>query len=272
MKTHATVLAAAALLTGAPALADKPARDADGCSDKIVTRMRGCGIYMCQSKDFFAEPMRTGKSSEEKPEGAYEEIVYFCDSKTTFIEISRNLEAGLKAAGYKVRYKFDGSNGSTVTAQKNDQWVKADCRTGEYVLKAIKVKQLEQVVEPTVDGWTQAIEQTGRVSIYGINFDTGQATLRAESEKVLEEVAQLLKKNLAWRVAIVGHTDNTGSAEINLPLSRQRAESVIGWLGAHGVGKDRLLPGGFGSLVPIADNGTDEGRAKNRRVDVIKLY
>ena len=71
---------------------------------------------------------------------------------------------------------------------------------------------------------------------------------------------------------VAGHTDNIGTDSLNIPLSQQRAEAVIAWLSAKGVDRWRLIPAGFGSRKPLADNGTDEGRAKNRRVDLVKIY
>lgn len=89
---------------------------------------------------------------------------------------------------------------------------------------------------------------------------------------MLGEVLVLLQKNATWRLAVAGHTDNVGAKAMNLTLSRQRAQSVVTWLTAHGIAADRLLPGGFGDLAPVAENTSEDGRAKNRRVDLIKLY
>ena len=105
-----------------------------------------------------------------------------------------------------------------------------------------------------------------------INFDTGKATIRPDSEKVLVEVATLFEKNPEWYVVVAGHTDDTGTDKVNVPLSRERAQAVINWLGAKGIDKQRLMPAGFGAKKPLADNTTEEGRAKNRRVDLVKLY
>jgi outer membrane protein OmpA-like peptidoglycan-associated protein len=89
---------------------------------------------------------------------------------------------------------------------------------------------------------------------------------------VLSEVAKMLQANASWAMLVAGHTDNVGRREMNLSLSRQRAESVIAWLAGHGIDKARLVPAGFGDTRPTADNSSDEGRQKNRRVDLVKLY
>ena len=122
------------------------------------------------------------------------------------------------------------------------------------------------------DGFAQQINQSGRVSVYGINFDTGKSTIRPDSEPALSEVAKLLKGNPEWAMVVAGHTDNVGAQATNLTLSRQRAQSVIAWLSTHGVEEARLVPAGFGNARPIADNTSEEGRQKNRRVDLVKVY
>jgi outer membrane protein OmpA-like peptidoglycan-associated protein len=222
--------------------------------------------------DYNAAEFRIKDQPNLKLEGAFEEIDYSCPPKTSRIEIIRNAEQALRAAGYAIRFQMDGANWAGVTGQNGPQWIYVQSRIGTYLMRAVKTKALEVAMEASADGWAKQIQQSGRVSIYGINFDTGKATIRPDSEKVLAEVAGMLQKNPAWRVAVVGHTDNVGAKELNLTLSRQRAQSVAAWLNGKSIAIDRLLPGGFGDLAPVADNSTEEGRAKNRRVDLIKLY
>jgi outer membrane protein OmpA-like peptidoglycan-associated protein len=252
-------------------------KDQPGCADsKVLTRMAGCHIYTCRASNYdtgeFLVKGPNNKDEYRKVEGAMESLEFHCAPETSMIEIIRNAEAALKAAGFTIRYQVDGSNWAGVTGQKGPQWVYVQSGRGSYTLKAIREKALEQQMQANADGWAKQIEQTGRASIYGINFDSGKATIRPDSEKVLAEVLALLKKNAAWRIAVAGHTDNVGGKDMNLALSRQRAQSVTSWLTAHGIGADRLLPGGFGDLAPVADNAAEDGRAKNRRVDLIKLY
>ena len=116
-----------------------------------------------------------------------------------------------------------------------------------------------------------AITKTGYCSIYGILFDTGKATIQPASEKCLNEMVKLLKNNPSWKLQIEGHTDNVGGKEGNMKLSQSRAEGVRGWLVSHGIESARLTAKGFGETKPVADNTTDDGRAKNRRVDLRKL-
>lgn len=103
-----------------------------------------------------------------------------------------------------------------------------------------------------------------------ILFETGKATLKPESMADIEAVADYMKKNPSVRFEVQGHCDNQGSDKINDPLSQQRAEAIVAELVKLGVDEWNLRAVGKGSHEPIADNSTDEGRAKNRRVEFIK--
>jgi lipid-binding SYLF domain-containing protein len=104
-----------------------------------------------------------------------------------------------------------------------------------------------------------------------INFATAQATIPGEAEPALSQVAQTLKDNPAWRVRIEGFTDNVGRPDTNAKLSEQRAEAVKTWLVGHGIDAARLATKGYGAARPIANNSTDEGRAQNRRVEIVRV-
>jgi outer membrane protein OmpA-like peptidoglycan-associated protein len=115
------------------------------------------------------------------------------------------------------------------------------------------------------------LEQAGRSEIYGIYFDFDSAQIRAESEPVLEEIAQALRNNPGWRLSIQGHTDNIGGDAHNQALSAHRAESVRKALvDRYAIAPDRLTTAGFGAAQPKAPNDTMEGRALNRRVELVK--
>lgn len=114
----------------------------------------------------------------------------------------------------------------------------------------------------------QSIAQTGTATIYGIHFDTGSSKLRADSMPALNAVLGLINGRPGSKWIMAGHTDNQGSDALNIPLSKARAASVVSWLTAHGITSDRLESQGFGSMRPVADNATANGRALNRRVEV----
>ena len=116
----------------------------------------------------------------------------------------------------------------------------------------------------------KAIAETGKFVTNNILFETGQAALKPESMAEIQKVAEYMKKNPQARFEVQGHTDNQGSDKINDPLSQQRAEAVVKALEGLGCDPFNMRAVGKGSHEPVADNKTDEGRAKNRRVEFIK--
>jgi len=109
------------------------------------------------------------------------------------------------------------------------------------------------------------------VPLYGVLFDFNKATLKPESDSVLGKVAALLKADASIKAEVEGHTDNVGGDDYNLKLSDARAASVRNWLVQHGIDAARLTSEGYGKSRPVADNATDSGRARNRRVELAKL-
>jgi len=266
-------IAASSLVASAqaPVPPDKP-----GCSEsKVVTRMPGCSITRCERKDFASAPMpRTKTEKTHQVEGELEHTIYRCPAGKSPLELGRNTEAALKNAGFDILYTDVYSGGARfyMTAQKAPYWVNLAVLSDAYDLTVVKEKQMEQVMKANAEGWADQVNQTGRVSVYGINFDTGKATIRPDSEPALNEVLKMLQANPPWAMVVAGHTDNVGTAEMNLTLSRQRAEAVIAWLTGRGIDKARLVPAGFGDTRPVAPNTDETGRGKNRRVDLVKLY
>ena len=114
------------------------------------------------------------------------------------------------------------------------------------------------------------LDENGKAILY-INFDTDKATLKSDGEKVVAEISKVLNQDENLRLSIEGHTDNTGSAERNLALSKERAATVVDKLVEAGIGKDRLKASGFGSEKPMVDNNSEENMAKNRRVELVKI-
>ncbi len=283
MSLRHTALALA--LLAAPALGfaqDLTDPDDEGCKDSpLLTRMAGCRIMRCTNKEFDAMelqvgPVKDGAETMKGFEGATDNMVYACPSRLSSLQIVRNAENALKAAGFTV--VFSGKRGDdqpVVTAQKGPQWVQVYGSPWNefsgYEFSAVKVQGMAQEMEATADSLAKEIEATGRAAVYGINFDTGKAILKPESDKILGEIATLLKNNPSWKMKVEGHTDNVGLKATNQTLSQARAAAVVTWLAGHGVDRARLTASGFGDTKPLAENSSEEGRARNRRVDLVKL-
>ncbi|MCK9262477.1 MAG: OmpA family protein [Deltaproteobacteria bacterium] len=116
-----------------------------------------------------------------------------------------------------------------------------------------------------------ALDADGRIQLYDILFDLDKATLQPESTKQLQHVVTLLKDNPDLMLEVQGHTDDQGSDDYNLKLSQRRAETVVTYLGLFDIDTSRLVPKGYGESKPVMPNTTEEGRAKNRRVELVKL-
>ena len=115
------------------------------------------------------------------------------------------------------------------------------------------------------------LAETGRIVTHGILFDSGSAVIKGESYKTLSLIAELLTGDPALRLSIEGHTDSDGADDANLALSQKRADAVKAWLVAQGTAADRLQTKGLGESKPLDANATPEGKANNRRVELVRL-
>jgi len=190
--------------------------------------------------------------------------------------------------GYYIFYAAD-KNGIRVSSAKLErpegdvyvhltavQWSKDDAvykaKQGAYIaVDIITVQPMTQnMVTVSADEMEKAINASGRVALYGILFDTNKAEIKPESRPALEEIAKLMQKETGLKLHVVGHTDNVGGFDANLALSKRRAEAVVAALSREfGVAANRLTANGVAYLAPVAVNTTDEGRAKNRRVELV---
>ena len=257
-------------------------------------------------------------------EGKVTRLVYLAPPGKTPLEVYRNHEQALTAAGFRKRFACESgcSNlyfawGKTVDVDAGMTWAKGGVpgqgnssypltsalnfdgrmwtgtlsKGGQDVhvllytssaaadstnMAATYLEFVEPKAMPTgqvtVDAKAMqgSLEAEGKVALYGIYFDTGKAELKPESKAQLDEMARLLQGQPGLKVYIVGHTDNQGTLEANLKLSQQRAQAVVAALnGAYKVDAKRLQARGVASLAPVAGNGNDAGRTRNRRVELV---
>ena len=150
----------------------------------------------------------------------------------------------------------------------------SDSKKGVYVTNIVMAKGAVELYDRNATDYSSAVEkaivETGKFVTNNILFETGKATLKPESMEEIQKVADYMKKNPSARFEVQGHTDNSGSDKVNDPLSQERAEAVVKALEGMGVDPFNLRPVGKGSHEPVADNGTEAGRAQNRRVEFIK--
>lgn len=250
--------------------------DAEGCKDSpALSRMKGCIISECTKQDFDRAAIRTGPGEEQTQavEGEIETITYECSEKVSKLSIVRNAENALKGAGYKTVYSgVDVSEFPVYSARKGGVWVDvASAHNHIYTVVVARTKEMEQQMVATAEEMEADITSSGSCSIYGVLFDTGKASIKPESDRCLGEVARLLKKNSSWKMRIEGHTDNVGSRAANMTLSQERADSVRSWLVSHGIEAARLTAKGLGDTKPVAQNSSESGRGKNRRVTLVKM-
>lgn len=175
--------------------------------------------------------------------------------------VAKKINDGLTAVLFVTKFQDGLSRG--IKIQKGDPLIQLD---------VIQTKAMEQkMVLVTATQMAKSIEDTGRVSLYGILFDFNKADIKPESEPTLEQVAKLFNEKRGLKLLIVGHTDNQGDFEFNRKLSQQRADSVVNYLVTKfNINRSTLLSFGASYASPVASNDSEEGRAKNRRVELVE--
>jgi outer membrane protein OmpA-like peptidoglycan-associated protein len=156
-----------------------------------------------------------------------------------------------------------------VVKDKNELWVEVvPFNDGnDYYLTAVVKEAMKQDV--TASSILEALNKDGRIALY-INFDTGKSTIKPESKSIITQIVEMLKSNPELKLNVEGHTDNVGNSKSNQKLSEERAKAVVDAIIAQGIDVKRLSSVGYGQDKPIADNNTEEGKAKNRRVELVK--
>jgi outer membrane protein OmpA-like peptidoglycan-associated protein len=183
---------------------------------------------------------------------------------------SRGLFAGLSLEGSTLRP--DESEDTKLYGEKvtNEQILQGDLKIPNGA------RPLVAELNRSRDGGTSgdvgaSLRDKGRITLSNVHFSTGKADITADSEASLNDAVTALKEHPDWNIRVEGFTDNVGSREANLRLSSDRANAVMSWLAEHGIDRGRLSSKGYGESRPVASNSTDEGRAKNRRVQLVRM-
>lgn len=255
--------------------------DVAGSKDHpLLTRMPNYYITDYEEKDFDQADFRNKKGEEIKVEGHVYRISYAFKEgfkAATALQVVRNYENALRKIGGVLIYE-ESPYEAWLELKKNDKkfWVYVDSWSGggegeTYNLLIVEKAGMAQEVVANAENLAQDISSTGHASVYGILFDFNKAKVKPESEPTLKEIAKLLQQNLNLKLYVVGHTDNVGDFAYNMKLSQARADSVVKTLvSQYGIDANRLSAHGVGPLAPVTSNKTEEGRAKNRRVELVE--
>ena len=279
------------------------AQDRPGSQDHpLISRYPGqtIGRYDVKEFDQYNLVLSVDKAGApekvDKLEGKVTRIYYRNPAGRSTLEIYRNFEEGLRRSAARILFACEGDACGTpirwtrvngiraMGGQIHNRYLaarvtKAGVETFVSIfiggqatqLDVVEMKPMESgLVTVDADALAAGIDAEGHIAVYAILFDTGQSTLKPESSAAIAEIAKLLNTRPALKLFVVGHTDSTGGFEMNMRLSRDRAAAVTQSLvSEHGISGTRLSPQGVGPLSPVASNGTEEGRAKNRRVELV---
>lgn len=279
--------------------------DMDGCKDHpLFNRMPNYYMYACDELEFSSMNFPVGKPDPQnenmlKTETVEGKIMVFSyalkeDAKAASgLQIMRNFQAASKQNGGVILGEYQGwctasyaysgnisdgvipvGNGCTnwsttfkFTKDNKEIWVYQQLSDGGYDLVIAEKEVMNQDIQARE--MFEKINAGEALTLY-INFETGKSAIKSESQEIVEELFTMLNANPSLRIIIEGHTDNVGNAASNKTLSEQRALSVKNALGKKGISADRIKTMGYGQDKPIADNATDDGKAKNRRVEIKK--
>lgn len=268
----ATILAVLSVsILALPALAQES--DVEGCKDHpLFTRMRNYVIQECETKDFDEAEFYIQDEEPKIAEGRKTRIEYVVKeglTPATYLQIRRNYGNAVKSLSGTIHYDDQNMLSAQILKSGREFWMQIDCHgDGEsYSLTVVEVEAMVQ--EVSANEMLEALNKDGYIALY-ISFDSGKAELKPEAEGTIGQIIALLTENPDLKVGIEGHTDNVGIPAANKTLSEQRAKAVMAAVVAGGVDAARLVAVGWGQEKPVADNRGEEGRAKNRRVEVVK--
>jgi len=278
-------------------------QDKEGSKDHpLISRYPGSFIVDYDQKEFDEYDLPVGiaradqKVKTQHLEGKITLIEYACPPGRASLEIYRNYRMALQKGGFQEVFAcFDSDGCGNFEVKKlgfyggwHNRYLAAklarpegdvyaavnisDMSEGHLYLVVAELKPMEGGLI-TVDAAALGgdITRTGHVAVYGIYFDTGKADVKPESDAALKEIAKLLQQDPKLKLYVVGHTDNVGTLASNMDLSKRRGDAVVKVLmSKYNIAPGRLSPQGVGPVAPVASNDAEEGRAKNRRVELVQ--
>jgi len=252
-------------------------QDKKGCKDHpLFTRMPNTYIEYCDEKEFSSADFREPPTGTYLTiEGKYTQIGYRVtkgfEGKRSQLQVHRNYADAIKRIGGDVYVYTPGSSSLKLVKDGKETWVNVYGDGDVFRLTIVEKEAMKQEVVADAKFMSEGISSTGHVAIYGIYFDFNKSDVKPESEPALQEISKLLSGNPNLKVFIVGHTDNVGGVDFNMKLSQARAGAVVKALTAkYKVNPQQMKAYGAGQLAPVAPNKTEDGRAKNRRVELVE--
>ncbi len=249
-------------------------QDAAGCKDSpLISRYPGSVLEMCAHRDDDSYSFATADRKTKAIEGDFTHIEYRFPKGVTTAPVLRNLVSALHSAGYIFEQNPTLSQTDFVV-HKNGTWMSIQFFGNSDGFKVFIVKEiaLTQVMTATAAELSSGIGSSGHSVVNGVLFDTGKSDVKPESAPALKAVVDMLTQDPKLKVYVVGHTDNVGAVAANMDLSKRRAAAVVQALSAapYNVAASRMQSFGDGPTAPVASNDTEDGRASNRRVELVK--
>ena len=242
-------------------------QDIEGSKDHpMFNRMSGFYITEYSAEDFGSHEFYY-LDNDIVVEGKKTTITYVSDKEVGALKIIRNFSNAIKKIGGQAFEEGDNRVVLMLKKGNAETWAEVYSYSDSYTFTIIEKGEVEQ--EITANAILDELNKTGKAILY-INFDSGKSTIKKESMPVVEQIIEMLKQAPDIKISVEGHTDSNGSNESNLKLSQARAKSVVDAIVKGGIDISRLSSAGFGEEKPIGDNSTEEGKAKNRRVELIK--
>ena len=270
------LMSALLLLPAMGVVAQQP--DNKDCKDHPLfpTRMPDYRLADCKVEAFGVYEFFAVKSPKIPVEGKFTYLNYQYTGprgqEPSGLAVVRNYENAIKKVGGTILQSAPTwwVNGKIVK-DGQEVWVQVEKGNGRIWLRIVEKKAMEQFITADAAAFGNDIRATGHAVVYGIYFDTGKSAIKPESAAAIGEIAKLLAADPTLKIHVVGHTDNVGGIDSNIALSKGRAEAVLQALVRdHSIAAARLNAYGCGQFAPVASNDNEEGRAKNRRVELVK--